>query len=288
MEPDEYAQAKPVPSLSTEVVQAATGVNIDNHGDSDVNFPEGIDTETKLAIKKAIQLGRAKDEAELEKLQRRYKDLEDEARELDLREQVLWATGECIDIYDTKIRLVEAARKKSKENALRARDIQMMEEQTFLRNAIDFYTLFQGNMYAIRQADKDECSFLLNSTMTNAPGEMLILWDDERLVIRPSNHGEYNVSVPASVLCKRGIETRVRPHNLNGEASCTFPTLKGSTKNTDFGPIISKMKSNGRFERTPITRDVKDVLRGIKKPVTEEGLRYVAPTPRRGRAGASY
>ena len=281
-------------SESTDSQAQATAkdgsLSITEEGSDDTDgvvLPSGIDTETRLLIKKAIQLGRAKDEGEVRELKERYDRLEEEAHELDLREQILWATGECIDMYDAKVRLEEESRRRAKENAMRAQEIQRMEEQTFIRNAIDLYTMLQGNCFVVRQIEGGECSFLISTHMQGVHGEMLTHWHDERLVVRPANHGEYNVSVPASVLCKRNLESRTRMNHVHAN-SRNFPTLSGSSKEFDFGPMISKLKSNGRFERTPITREIKDIVSGKKQPGTETAERFTPPTPRRGRAGASY
>lgn len=225
---------------------------------------------------------------------RKLQHYESEAQVLDERADELFSLAECIDALAEQEAMDRAAMQLAAENSRRAQELQRLEEDTFLRNAINFYEMLQGTSYINRVTDEDGfCIYRVSRLSTNQPNEMISYWNEGRFVIRPENHAEYNVSIPAVLFAQPGLERRMP---LHAQTRRVYPAIGGLPGDLDFGPLISRMK-RGKVRRDPINEAEKNRI-AMHLDRLENELQQYDPlthvnlkertTPKRGRAGAGY
>lgn len=223
-----------------------------------------------MAIQRAIAKGEAENNEDEERVEEEFRAAEEEARELDEREEYLVSLAEQVGTTLERRVKQQIAREQAEENAKRARWLQEMEEDVFTRNAIDFYEMFKNTCYITRDVGenaRNDCTFKISNTPSHEPGEMLTHWSDGRFHLRPGNHAEYEVSVPAILFVQPGLEKRLP---VNRQQMRVYPKLGGGANETDFGPVLTKLRGRGRRSREPITDQLRRRVREIKGHATPE------------------
>lgn len=175
------------------------------------------------------------------------------------------------DKYFKRLQLEQEQQKLAADGRRIAKETEEKEWMAFQYNADDFYQLLRRPMYVVRDTDKDhtEAAFYISDRPMGAPGEITAYWEQERLKIRPANHAEYVLSMPAMYVVKRELEMKL--NRRGGVLKPAHELAMGRSKGTqqhELGPVIIK-NQGARQVKTAYSAPKKRPNIGRKLPSTE-------------------
>lgn len=196
-----------------------------------------------------------KEEFDEEKLQGEVDSLK---KSIDKEQQKSSVLDEIIEKSQRLVRAKELVKERAllaKENARIAKENQAKEKEVFKQNATDFYELIRGSMYVVRTERKNssDAEFTLSDTCTMKPGELAVYWENERLILRPWNHQDYMLSMPAMYVVKK--ETELKMNRRGGHlkpASAMRVGRYGRNDDDVPGPQIIHTTNKGTLDKKPL------------------------------------
>lgn len=115
----------------------------------------------------------------------------------------------------------------AEENARRAKENELKEEQAFYDAGNEFYDMLCNTFYLRRNTEESSCNpnFIVGNQPSHKKGEIMAFMNEGRMIIRPALHNNYSLSMP--------------PIGKNGSAE---PSMKQSRKG---GPLkhTSRLKT---------------------------------------------
>lgn len=157
-------------------------------------------------------------------------------------------------------------------NRLKSLEAEKLEEEVFKYDAYEFFECLQKTMYIAKIKDKctdSQTFFQVSNTPIKQSGTIVANWQEQRLVMRPTHHAEYMVSMPGITIItkdKKKVQVKEKRSRKGGG-----PLRTPESKHNAGPPLELKLARNGKYIKTELFKPKLKVSgRVMTKPNTCE------------------
>lgn len=157
----------------------------------------------------------------------------------------------------------------AEENAKRAKENELKEEETFNDSGNEFYDMLCKTYYIRRNPEESSChqNFIVSSQPSHKKGEIMVYTSGGRMIIRPAIHNNYSLSMP--IFGGTGnSQTATMKISRKGGPLKHSSRLKTGRNTQEFQLGKTRMRNvRGRQVKTPFTAPPKKPkVKKVKEP----------------------